>query len=193
MPLRRGEKSRGEGNDNLGYNLGHNDNSGHAGTIRPARVQDIADLIRMKIALATADGTLDAVRATPGEWERDLFGSAPRFVAFVAEHDHAAIGMAICSERFVTGWGGPTVYLQDLFVDPAHRRRGIGEALMAQIAAFAVKRGSPIIEINVRADNPACHFYRETGFQEVTNCAVYFGDANVLHRLAALAGGEQSK
>jgi ribosomal protein S18 acetylase RimI-like enzyme len=166
---------------------------GEAGfTTRRALPGDVADLIRMKVDLATGDGTLAAVRATPDEWMRDLFGSNPRFVAFIAEHDHVAIGMAICSERYVTGWGGPTVYLQDLFVDPAHRRRGVGEALVAKVAAFAVQCGSPIIEINVRADNPACHFYRRTGFLEVSNCAIYYGNTDVLHRLAALADGDPS-
>jgi len=155
--------------------------------VRSARPADLTDLMRMKIALATADDALNAVIATPDDWMNDVFGNTPRFAAFIAECGGIAIGMATCSERFVTGWAGPTVYLQDLFVDTAHRRRGIGAALVARVAAFAAERGSPILEINVRTDNPACHFYRRYGFQEVRNCAVYIAGADVLQRLAAAA------
>jgi ribosomal protein S18 acetylase RimI-like enzyme len=152
---------------------GSEDDVPDAFTIRPAQPADIPDLIRMKIALAASDDALDAVRATPADWMQDLFGDAPRFVAFVAEHDSAAVGMAICSERYVTGWPGPTIFLQDLFVDQTHRLHGVGAALMARVAAYAGERGSPIIEINVRADNPACHFYRKHGFEHVSNCVVF--------------------
>ena len=65
------------------------------------------------------------------------------------------IGMATCSERAVTGWNGPVIFLQDFFVEPDCRRRGIANALMARIAALARDIGSPIVELTVRADNPA--------------------------------------
>lgn len=159
-------------------------------TIRAARPADIPDLIRMKVALATADDAIDAVRATPEDWMHDVFGREPRFVAFMAERETAAIGMATCSERYVTGWAGPIVFLQDLFVDAAYRRQGIGAALVARVTAYAAERGSPIIEINVRADNPARQFYRRHGFQEVNNCVVCVAGVHTLSKLAASAEGD---
>jgi GNAT superfamily N-acetyltransferase len=156
-------------------------------TIRAARPGDIPDLIRMKVALATADDAIDAVRATPEEWMRDVFGPEPRFAAFIAEWKDAAIGMATCSERYVTGWAGPVVFLQDLFVDPPYRGQKVGAALMARVTAYAAERGSPIIEINVRADNPARQFYRRHGFQEVSNCVVYVAGVHTLNKLATSA------
>jgi ribosomal protein S18 acetylase RimI-like enzyme len=151
-------------------------------TIRPAQPADIPDLIRMKIALAAGDDALDTVRATPVDWMQDLFGDTPRFLAFVAERDGAAVGMAICCERYVTGWPGATIFLQDLFVDAAHRLRGVGAALVARVAGYAEECGSPIVELNVRANNPARRFYRKRGFEEVSNCAVFVAGVQVLRK-----------
>jgi ribosomal protein S18 acetylase RimI-like enzyme len=148
--------------------------------IRSAQPSDVPDLIRMKSALAAGDGSINVVRATSEEWTRDLFGSQPRFVAFIAESANTSVGMATCSERYVTGWPGPIVYLQDLFVDPAFRRHGMGAALIERVAAHADACGSPIIEINVHADNPAREFYRRHGFQQVDNCVVLVGGVHAL-------------
>jgi ribosomal protein S18 acetylase RimI-like enzyme len=149
-------------------------------TVRNAEPADIPDLIWMKRELATAEDTLVVLRATPEDWLRDLFGKEPRFIAFVATRHGSNIGMATCSERYFTGWVGPTIYLQDLFVEAAHRRRGVGAALIARVGAYAHERGSPMVELTMRADNPACLFYRRHGFQKVQNCAVYVAGTQTL-------------
>jgi GNAT superfamily N-acetyltransferase len=127
----------------------------------------------MKRELAAADNALAVVRATPDDWHRDFFGPHPRFLAFIATQNGLTIGMATFNERFVTGWPGPTVYLQDLFVDPAYRKRGVGTTLVTCVAAYARERGSPIIELNMHTANPAGDFYVRHGFQLVPHCAVY--------------------
>ena len=63
--------------------------------------------------------------------------------------------MATCSERYYTGWPEPALYVGDLFVDPAFRRRGVARALLSRVAALAITRGSPMIELTVRDDNEA--------------------------------------
>ncbi len=73
--------------------------------------------------------------------------------------------MATCSRRKITGWNGPVIFLQDLFVEPAQRTNGVARALMARVAAYANELGSPIVELTVRADNPAQQFYLRAGFQ----------------------------
>ena len=161
-------------------------------TIRSAHPADIPDLMRMKLALAAADDAVGSVRATPEDWNRDLFGATPRFVAFIATRNGVAVGMATCSDRYITGWTGPTVYLQDLFVDPTCRHRGIGAALMTRVAAHAKDRGSPIIELNMRADNPAGDFYQRQGFVRVDHCAVYVAGAHAVNALAKGAADEQT-
>ncbi len=143
--------------------------------VRTARPVDIPGLMRLKRLLAQGENSLHAVRATAADWLRDGFGAAAGFTAFVAEANdaEAVIGMATCSRRTITGWNGPVIFLQDLFVDPAYRKRGVASALVARVAAYAHDLGSPIVELTVRADNPAQTFYLRSGFQHLPQCRTY--------------------
>jgi GNAT superfamily N-acetyltransferase len=161
--------------------------------VRAAQPTDIPALMRLKRLLALGEDSLHAVRATEADWLRDGFGPDAGFTAFVAESadvggGNVVIGMATCSQRTITGWNGPVVFLQDLFVEPAYRAHGIAGALMARVAAFACDLGSPIIELTVRADNPAQQFYRRAGFQPLPQCLTY-----VLAGPALAALAEQDK
>jgi ribosomal protein S18 acetylase RimI-like enzyme len=142
-------------------------------SVRPARPADIPALMRLKRLLAQGENALHAVRASEADWLRDGFGANAGFTAFVAEDFSGVIGMAICSQRVVTGWNGPVVFLQDLFVEPACRRQGVASALMARVAALARDVGSPIVELTVRADNPAQNFYLRSGFQPLPHCLTF--------------------
>jgi predicted N-acetyltransferase YhbS len=141
--------------------------------VRAATPADIPALMRLKRLLAESENSLHVVRAGAADWLRDGFGPAAGFCAFVAEDDGVIVGMATCSRRIITGWNGPVLFLQDLFVEPAHRRRGIAGALTARVAAFACELGSPIVELTVRADNPAQTFYRRNGFSPLPECLTY--------------------
>jgi predicted N-acetyltransferase YhbS len=157
--------------------------------VRAARPADIADLMRLKRLLAESENSLHAVRADAADWLRDGFGPDPGFTAFVAETGAGAIvGMATCNQRVITGWSGPVLFLQDLFVEPDHRNGGIASALMARVAAHARDLGSPIVELTVRADNPAQAFYQRSGFQHLPHCLTY-----VLAGPALAALAEQDK
>jgi GNAT superfamily N-acetyltransferase len=168
--------------------------------VRAAQPPDIPALMRLKRQLALGEDSLHAVRATEADWLRDGFGAEKAFTAFVAEAIDAVlgnavvgnlvVGMATCSQRRITGWDGPVVFLQDLFVEPAYREHGVARTLMARVAALACDLGSPIIELTVRADNPAQNFYLRTGFQPVPQCLTFVlaGPA-----LAALAKRDEEK
>jgi GNAT superfamily N-acetyltransferase len=153
--------------------------------VRPATPADIESLVRMKLALAAAEKAEDAVRATGQDWLRNCFGPNARFTAYIAEHEGAGIGMITCCERYYTGWPEPTIYVADMFVEPRYRRRGIARALLAQVAALAINRGSPMIELTVREDNPARNLYRHCGFQRVRHCVNYVAGVSALAELAA--------
>jgi ribosomal protein S18 acetylase RimI-like enzyme len=158
--------------------------------IRAAEPADVPALMRLKRLLAEAEDSLHAVRASTADWLRDGFGPHAGFTAYVAEAGGAIVGMATCSRRTITGWDGPILFLQDLFVEPAHRRCGIAEALMARVAGLARDLGSPIVELTVRADNnPAQTFYQRAGFVPLPQCLTYVlaGPA-----LEALAGRERA-
>jgi ribosomal protein S18 acetylase RimI-like enzyme len=147
--------------------------------VRAATPADIPALMQLKHLLAEGEDCLHVVRASAADWLRDGFGEHAGFCAFVAEQDGVAVGMATCSRRVLTGWNGPVIFLQDLIVEPAHRRRGIARALVARVAAYARELGSPIVELIVRADNPAQVFYRQNGFIPLPQCLTYvvFGPA----------------
>jgi ribosomal protein S18 acetylase RimI-like enzyme len=98
--------------------------------------------------------------------------------------ENAIVGMATCSQRVVTGWDGPVIFLQDVYVDAEYRAQGIARALMARVAARARDLGSPIIELTVRADNPAQQFYLSTGFQPLPECLTFVISGTALAKLA---------
>ncbi|HXW23142.1 MAG TPA: GNAT family N-acetyltransferase [Xanthobacteraceae bacterium] len=153
--------------------------------VRPATPADVPALLRLKRQLAIQEKAEFALRATERDWLRDGFGPRAQFTAFVAEDAGAVVGMATASERYYTSWAGATLYIQDIYVDPAHRGRGIGAALLGCVAALALARGSPLVELTVRNDNPACRLYRRVGFQEV-DCANYVAAGPALAALARL-------
>ena len=158
--------------------------------VRAAEPRDIAALMRLKRQLAEGEDSAHAVRASEADWLRDGFGPAAGFTAFVAEPTGSGtadgvIGMATCSLRKITGWNGPVIFLQDLFVEPAQRANGVARALMARVAAYANALGSPIVELTVRADNPAQQFYLRAGFQLLPQCLTYVLAGPALATLAA--------
>lgn len=153
--------------------------------VRAAAPADIPALMRLKRLLAEDENSVHAVRASAADWLRDGFGEHAGFTAFVAERDGAVVGMATCSRRVITGWNGPVIFLQDLFVEPAHRRRGIARALTARVAAYACELGSPFVELTVRADNPAQMFYQQNGFMPLPQCLTYVIAGPALATLAA--------
>lgn len=160
-------------------------------SVRPARPADVIALMRLKRALADSENAGHAVRASVADWLRDGFGPGAGFTAFVAEAgDRDIIGMATCSQRKVTGWDGPVIFLQDLFVEPQYRHHGVARALVSRVAAYAESVGSIIVELTVHAKNPAQAFYLRHGFQHLPECLTFVlaGPA-----LAALAKPDHSK
>jgi GNAT superfamily N-acetyltransferase len=141
--------------------------------VRSARLEDIPALMRLKRLLAQGENALHAVCASEADWRRDGFGPNAGFLAFVAEDCSGVIGMATCSTRVVTGWNGPVIFLQDLFVEPHARQRGVARALIARVAALARDIGSPIVELTVHADNPAQNFYVRSGFMALPQCLTF--------------------
>jgi GNAT superfamily N-acetyltransferase len=159
--------------------------------VRAAEPGDVPALMRLKRLLAQGENSLHAVCASAADWLRDGFGAHAGFTAFVAETAaDGVIGMATCSQRVVTGWNGPVILLQDLIVEPAYRTHGVAGALVARVAAFARDCGSPIVELTVRADNPAQLFYQHKGFRPVPECLTYVVSGPALAALAEHAADD---
>jgi ribosomal protein S18 acetylase RimI-like enzyme len=123
-------------------------------------------------------------RATEAGYLRDGFGPNRRFSVFVAERNQAAVGMVSYSDRYSTALASPIIYVQDLYVDDRHRTRGIGTALLAQVAAEATERGLPLIELTMRDGNPAAKVYRRCGFSRVPHCVTFAAAGQTIVELA---------
>jgi ribosomal protein S18 acetylase RimI-like enzyme len=156
-------------------------------TVRSAQPFDVPALVLLKWQHALAENATHTVRAAEADWHRDMFGPDPHFFAVVAEADRTVIGMATVAERFSPGWVGALLCVNDVFVLPAFRRRGIGAALLARAAAEAIDRGAPFLELNVREDNPARLLYRKVGFARIRGAETYVLAGDSLVGLAGVA------
>ncbi|WP_169974837.1 GNAT family N-acetyltransferase [Tautonia rosea] len=155
-------------------------------TIRPARPDDCETIVELIRELADYEQLLEHAKATPEDVQRGLFGHRPFAEALIAEWDGHPVGLALFFHTFSTFRGQAGVYLEDLFVRPSHRGRGIGKALLSSLARLAVDRGCGRLEWSVLNWNePAIGFYQAMGARPMDEWTVYRIDDEPLRRLAS--------
>ncbi len=131
--------------------------------IRAALPADVPFLRRLIQGLADYEREPAAPRLTEEELSRDGFGPEPAFTALVAEWDRTACGFALFFPIYST-WNGRSLYLEDLFVQPEYRGRGLGKALLTRVAAVAAETGCARLEWSVlKWNEPAFGFYESLG------------------------------
>lgn len=154
--------------------------------VREAQPADVADVFRLVRGLADYEGMLDRFSATEADFSRLLFGPRTHARALLAEIDGAAIGVALWYFSLSTFRARPVLFLEDIFVDPAARRRGVGLALFRHLARIAQQEDCWSMDWNVLTWNqPAIDFYRTLGAQPVTEWMVQRLDQAALQALAA--------
>jgi GNAT superfamily N-acetyltransferase len=154
-------------------------------TIRMAGVADVETIAGLVRELAVYEKLEQHAKATPDDFRRHLFGPRPAAEAALAEVDGQGVGFALWFSTFSTFRGQPGLYLEDIFVKPAWRGRGIGKALLAAVAAKAVERGCGRLEWSVLDWNAsAIGFYRSLGARPMDEWTVYRLDEEPLRRLA---------
>ena len=157
--------------------------------IRDATPADIPDVFRLTRGLAEYERELDMFTATEADFHRFLFGHGPRAFAMLAEVPGAPpVGLALFNQTISTFQGKTGLFLEDLFVEPAWRGRGIGLALIRRLAQRALAEGSHVVEWRVLNWNqPAIDFYERLGATQMQKWHVrqLRGSA-----LAALAQGD---
>lgn len=132
--------------------------------IRPATAADVPQILALIRALAAYEREPDAVAATEADLLRDGFGPNPFFHALMAEYDGRIAGFALYFFNYSTWAGRPGLYLEDVFVYPELRGRGIGKALLRRVAAIAAENKCPRLQWEVLDWNtPAIEFYRSLG------------------------------
>jgi GNAT superfamily N-acetyltransferase len=148
----------------------------------PADVHVIADLIR---GLARFEKLEHEVELTDELLAGGLFGPRPYAEAVLAEVDGKAAGFALFFHNFSTFLARPGMYLEDLFVLPEHRGRGIGRALLVHLARLAVERGCGRLEWSVLDWNQeAISFYERLGATAMSEWTTYRLTGEALDRLA---------
>jgi GNAT superfamily N-acetyltransferase len=152
--------------------------------IRPATVQDAPLLMAMIRELAEFEQELDSVSNRVEDLARDGFGPHPRFRALIAECSGEPAGYALFF-GFYSTWVGSGLFLEDLFVRQAFRRKGVGKTLLSAVARIALEDGCYGVHWEVLDWNqPAIEFYKGLGakFREQWRAVLLTGPA--LQRLA---------
>jgi GNAT superfamily N-acetyltransferase len=156
--------------------------------IRPATTADVPTILALIRELAEYEKLLDMVVATEASLHRSLFGPRPYAEALIATvgSESETVGFALFFHNFSTFLGKPGMYLEDLFVRPSFRGRGIGKALLVRVAQIAVERDCGRMEWSVLDWNaPSIRFYESLGAQPLSDWTMYRLTGETLRRVAS--------
>jgi GNAT superfamily N-acetyltransferase len=138
-------------------------------TLHDATPDDAPTLLRFIRELAAYEREPDAVVASEDSLRAQLTATPPPFACVLAHLDGQPVGFALYFHNYSTWRGRPGLYLEDLYVTPAARGRGVGRALLQTLARRAVALGCARMEWSVLDWNtPAIDFYRALGAQPMT-------------------------
>jgi GNAT superfamily N-acetyltransferase len=153
--------------------------------IRNATEADVPLILEFIKALAEYERLAHAVVATEDMVRRTLFGN-PRYAeVIIAESDGEPVGFALFFHNYSTFLAAPGIYLEDLFVKPHARGRGIGKALLVRLAAIAKSRNCGRVEWAVLNWNaPSIAFYQSLGAKAMDEWNVYRLTGEALEALA---------
>lgn len=132
--------------------------------VRPAIPSDVDRLFASLLGIARHVGEAHKVTSMPADLEKTMFAPRPALEGVVAEVDRQYAGMCLFFQSFSTWRGKPGVYVQDLWVEPAHRRQRVGERLLQHVAALTRTRGGVYMRLSVdRTNERAIGFYEGMG------------------------------
>ena len=136
-------------------------------------------------ALADFEKLLDQVEATEETLRESLFGECPAAEALIGEWEGEPAVFAVYFQNFSTFTGRAGLYLEDLFVKPEYRKRGIGKLMLKHLAKIAVERGCPRLEwVALDWNEPAIEFYEGFGAQQMSDWRYFRMTGEPLKQLA---------
>lgn len=152
--------------------------------IRPAQPGDVEVLFQMVQALAEYEHLAHQVTGSAAALAEHLFGPRPYAEAILAEWEGKPAGFSLFLHNYSTFLTKPGLYIEDIFVLPEHRRRGIGRALLTYLAHLAVRRGCGRLEWTVLDWNaPAISFYQQMGADVLPDWRICRVTGDALQRL----------
>jgi GNAT superfamily N-acetyltransferase len=139
-------------------------------SLRAATEADLGDVMRLVRGLAEYEKLTNHCTATEADFHAHLFGPKSIAHAALAEINNQPVGLALWYYTLSTFAGRKRLFVEDVFVEPAHRGAGIGHALFRHMAQVALAEGCNGMEWRVLNWNqPAINFYRRIGAQPVTD------------------------
>ncbi len=157
--------------------------------VRAPEPRDVPVLLELFAQLAEYEHLTHELHATEQGLTDALFGPEPAAAALLAERDRVAVGYALYFRTFSSFLTSTGVWLEDLFVAPAHRGEGVGAALLSAVAARVVQEGGQRLEWAALDWNElALGFYRRIGARTMNEWITHRLDGE---RLRALAGSGQ--
>lgn len=156
--------------------------------VRPATPEDVPAVLRLVHDLAEYEKARHEVEATETHVRAALFPEegSPTTFGHVAEVDGEVVGMAVWFLTFSTWTGRNGIWLEDLYVDPAHRGSGLGRALLSALAQVCLEQGHRRLEWWVLNWNtPSIGFYESLGARAQDEWTTYRLDGTALAALAA--------
>ena len=157
--------------------------------LREAGPEDLDLVLRFIRALAEYERLTHEVKADAATLGRFLFEEPRRAEALIAEWDGRPVGFAVWYYSFSTFLGRPSLYVEDVFVEPAMRGKGIGKAVFAHLAARALAQGCGRMEWSVLDWNaPSIAFYRSLGAKPREGWTLQQLTGEALSALAAAQG-----
>jgi GNAT superfamily N-acetyltransferase len=154
-------------------------------TLRPAAPADVPVIRHLIRELAEYERLLPEAVVTEADLRASLFGPRPFAEVLLAETGPNVAGFALFFHNYSTFLGKPGLYLEDLYVRPEFRRRGLGTMFFRRLAALAIERGCGRMEWSVLDWNePALRFYRKIGASAMSDWTVQRLSGDALCRLA---------
>ncbi len=155
--------------------------------IAKATAEDAGLILEFIRKLAAYERLTHEVVATEQSIRESLFGPHPAGEVLLAYEDQQPVGFAVYYQNFSTFLGLPGLYLEDLFVEPAHRGKGYGQALFAAAACAAYERGGRMNWAVLKWNQPSIDFYKKLGAIELDEWRMWRLSGEALRKVAESA------